>query len=58
MANISELLINAVRKEQAKDADRLEPKGNVAGTEIQAFSVMDTKGYRRKRESLNHSLLD
>jgi|APPan5920702752_1055751.scaffolds.fasta_scaffold868194_1 hypothetical protein len=28
-ANRSELLINVVRKERAKDADRLEPKGIV-----------------------------
>jgi len=28
-ANRGELLINVVRKEQAKDADRLEPKGTV-----------------------------
>jgi hypothetical protein len=29
MANICALLVNVVRKEQAKDADRLEPKGTV-----------------------------
>jgi hypothetical protein len=29
MANACELLINVVRKEQAKDAERLEPKGTV-----------------------------
>jgi hypothetical protein len=30
MANTCELLINVVRKEQAKDAERLEPKGSVS----------------------------
>jgi hypothetical protein len=29
MANCGELLVNVVRKAQAKDADRLEPKGSV-----------------------------
>ena len=28
-ANIGELLLNVVRKERAKDADRLEPTGTV-----------------------------
>lgn len=31
MANICEPLINAVMHEQAKGAERLEPKGNVVG---------------------------
>jgi hypothetical protein len=43
MANISELLINAVRKEQAKDADRLEPKGNMVGTGALASPVADDR---------------
>ena len=32
MVNTSELLINVVKTEQAKDADRLGPKGTVVGT--------------------------
>lgn len=36
-ANICELLINVVNAEQANDADRLEPKGNVNGIEAEYF---------------------
>lgn len=41
-ANIRELLINVVRKNKPKDAERLEPKGTVVGTEAESSSVVDT----------------
>jgi hypothetical protein len=47
MVNTCELSINVVRSEQAKDADRLEPKGTVAGTGARQYPVMDTQRYRR-----------
>jgi hypothetical protein len=40
MANLSEPLINADKREQAKGASRLEPKGNVVGTGGEVFLVM------------------
>ena len=47
MVNTCELSINVVRRQQAKDADRLEPKGTVAGTEVLPSPVMDRQRYRR-----------
>jgi len=35
------------KKKQAKDAERLEPKGTVAGTGACFSPVMDTPRYRR-----------
>jgi hypothetical protein len=34
MVNICEPLINVVNRQQAKDADRLEPKGTWSGTDV------------------------
>ena len=53
-ANQSELLLNVVRKEQAKGADRLEPKGNMVGTEAESSSVADNQHHRRIKRSLTH----
>ena len=47
MVNTCELSINVVKTEQAKDADRLEPKGTVVGTGFRHYPVMDTQHYRR-----------
>jgi len=41
MANIRELLINVVRKNKPKDAERLEPKGTVVGTGAESSPVVD-----------------
>ncbi len=41
MANIRELLINVVRKDKPKDADRLEPKGTVVGTGAESSPIVD-----------------
>ena len=54
MANKSELLLNVVRKERAKDADRLEPKGNMVSTGAESSSVADNKHCRRMKQSLTH----
>ena len=54
MANRSELLLNVVRKEQAKGADRLEPKGNVVGTGVESSLVADNQHHRRMKQSLTH----
>ena len=35
------------KKKQAKDAERLVPKGTVAGTRSCHYLVMDTQRYRR-----------
>jgi len=43
MVNSSEPLINIVNHEQAKDADRLEPKGNVAGCTLVVWVHMGIK---------------
>jgi hypothetical protein len=48
MANVREPLINAVMHEQAKGADRLEPKGNVVGTSVEISLVMGIEHHRRK----------
>lgn len=48
MANICEPLINAVMREQAKGADRLEPKGDVVGTGVEVSPVMGIQHHRRK----------
>lgn len=48
MANICEPLINAVIAEQAKGAERLEPKGNVVGTGVEVSPVMGIQHHRRK----------
>ena len=47
MVNPGELLVNVVRKEQAKGAERLEPTGNVAGTRAVTSRVMGDRRYRR-----------
>ena len=39
MVNICESLINVVNRQQAKDADRLEPKGTWSGTDVFCSSV-------------------
>ncbi len=39
MVNICESLINVVKRQQAKDADRLEPKGTWSGTDVFCSSV-------------------
>ena len=39
MVNICESLINVVNRQQAKDADRLEPKGAWSGTDVFCSSV-------------------
>ena len=41
MVNTCELLINIVISKQAKDAERLEPKGKGIGVEIVNFSTVD-----------------
>lgn len=55
MANKSELLLNVVRKEQAKGADRLEPKGKMVGTGAESSPVADKTHHRRMKQSLTHS---
>ena len=50
-ANRGELLLNVVRNEQAKDADRLEPKGTGVGTGSREYSVMDTQRSRRREST-------
>jgi len=47
MANTCELLINVVRKNKPKDAERLEPKGTVVGTGALSSPVVDTQDHRR-----------
>jgi len=47
MVNTCELSIKRRQKVQAKDADRLEPKGTVAGTGSCRYPVMDMQRYRR-----------
>ena len=47
MVNIGECLINVVTGQQAKDADRLEPKGTVTGRGYFAGSLVDKKRHRR-----------
>ena len=39
MVNICESLINVVNRQQAKDAERLEPKGAWSGTDVFCSSV-------------------
>jgi hypothetical protein len=51
MANESELLINIVIAEQAKDADRLEPKGTVRGIRAECFSNRGHQSHRWKRRA-------
>jgi hypothetical protein len=46
MVSIRKLSINIVKNVQAQDADRLEPKGNVAGREVVSSSLMGTKRHR------------
>ena len=43
--------LNAVMHEQAKDADRLEPKGNVVGTGAEVSSVMGIQHHRREERA-------
>jgi len=47
MVNTRERLINVVTGQQAKDADRLEPKGTVAGRGYFAGSLVDIQRHRR-----------
>jgi len=46
MVSRGELSINIVKKIQAQDADRLEPKGNVAGRGVVASFLMGRKRHR------------
>ncbi|WP_010304067.1 hypothetical protein [Candidatus Odyssella thessalonicensis] len=48
--NICELLINIVMQEQAKGADKLEPKGNVVGSRVEISLFMGIKTTDGKRE--------
>lgn len=50
MANVCESLINAVIHEQAKGAERLEPKGNVVGTGVEVSPVMGIHTTGGKKE--------
>jgi hypothetical protein len=50
MANVCEPLINAVMREQAKGAERLEPKGNVVGTGVEVSPVMGINTTGGKKE--------
>jgi hypothetical protein len=43
MVNVCELLINAVNHKEPKDADRLYPKGKVAGYFRQCWKYTDNK---------------
>ena len=54
MVNKSELLLNVVRKERAKGADRLEPKGNMVGTGVESSPVADNTHHRRMKQNLTH----
>jgi hypothetical protein len=47
MVKKTECLINGITGQQAKDADRLEPKGTVAGRGYFAGSLVDKKRHRR-----------
>lgn len=53
MANPGELSINVVIAEQAKGADKLEPKGTVVGTGAEVSPVTDkiTTGGKREPSS-------
>ncbi|MDM8552768.1 hypothetical protein QUF72_21995 [Desulfobacterales bacterium HSG2] len=44
MRNICELLINVVNARQAKDADKLEPKGEGYGQGSPLLSACDSPG--------------
>ena len=54
MVNICESLINVVNYEQAKDADRLEPKGKWSGTGVLCSPVADVAPPADRRD-LTHS---
>ena len=54
MVNESELLINARFWRQAKDADRLEPKGKWSGLEVTISSSVDVEP-PAKRQNLTCS---
>ena len=54
MDNLCELLINVVNAKQAKDADRLAPKGEWSGLEVTISSNVDTEP-SAKRQVLTHS---
>jgi len=47
MVNTCERLINVVTRRQAKDADKLEPKGTVAGRGFFDGPLVDTQRHRR-----------
>ena len=49
--------LNVVIAEQAKDADRLEPKGNAVGTGAEVSPVADTQTPSAERESLTRSIV-
>jgi hypothetical protein len=53
MVNKCELSANCRHSQQAKDADRLEPKWCAIGTGTQAFPVVD-KRLPADREDLTH----
>lgn len=58
MANESELLINIVIAEQAKDADRLEPKGMWEELGLNVSLVVDRNLTGEKEEPNPLMLLD
>ncbi len=52
--NVSESLINVVKRQQAKDADRLEPKGTWSGTDVFCSSVTVAEPPANRRD-LTHA---
>ncbi len=54
MVNICESLINVVSNEQAKDADRLEPKGSVV-RDGSSLVACRRHSHRRIGETLTHA---
>lgn len=48
--NICESLINVVNRQQAKDADRLEPKGTWSGADVPKSSVIVVEPSAEKRD--------
>ena len=56
MVSIRKLLINVVITQQAKEADRLEPKGTVAGSRGFEISSHGHSTLPANRENLNREL--
>lgn len=48
--------VNVVRKEQAKGADRLEPKGNVVGMGAESSPIADKDNPRRMKQGLTRPI--